>query len=228
MVSKMKFKDWTCDGCQQLQREGQTVQAISAASRSVQTEKSGAPSSSAAAKTSNTKQRGCHTCTECHQLRRTEDFNLLDCRHIPRSRRCKDCEFPDCHNCGVNYSTAQRQEDRTAVHQKQKNVLPDGTRLWFCERSQCQAAKKEDPIGGKDCTVCGMKMPRAAFEKKTSGNLKDVCPSCEFPTCQNCSKKCDKVRPLRRDSNQRWHGTWYCSNSACSKALQDIRKVNKK
>ncbi len=151
----------------------------------MQTLESEAPSSSSAQGGDIPKLRGLHPCKECQRNRRTKDFRLDDWRKMPYSERCKDCEFPDCHCCGRNQSTAKRIENRKPVSEKDKTELPDGTRVWFCNRKQCQSAKK-NPTGELECTVCGVKKPRADFGKKKSQNLKDVCPSCEFPTCQQC------------------------------------------
>ena len=153
MQSKMKFKDWTCDPCKYLRKEGQTAQTVSNSSQSVHTVKAGAPnasapSSSAAAKTSNSNQRGWHTCTECQQPQRTEDFNLEKSRKIPDSGRCEDCESPACHSCGLHQRPPKRIEDWKPVPVKEQIESPDGTRVWYCEKRTCQARRP------RTCDVC--------------------------------------------------------------------------
>ena len=91
MLSRMKFKDWTCDPCKHLQTRVQTVHVVSNSSQSVPTVTKGVPNSYAASQTGISKQRGWHTCNECRQRPRTKDFNLKDCR--PDSGRCKDCRI---------------------------------------------------------------------------------------------------------------------------------------
>ena len=101
MVSKKKFKDWTCDGCRDVDKEGQSSAKPSDAGTGAHAVESGARTSSSAAGTSPTDLGALHPCKECQQPLRSEDFRKYKNRHVSRTGRCKACEFPACASCGL-------------------------------------------------------------------------------------------------------------------------------
>ena len=75
MVSKTKFKDWTCEGCRHAQKAGQTAPNTSDAGPNVQPLEAEAPHVSSPPPTSTPKRRGWHPCSECHLERQPQDFS---------------------------------------------------------------------------------------------------------------------------------------------------------
>ena len=130
--------------------------------------------------------------------------------------RCMACCFPKCAvpDCASQWSSA--------VPRSMVEWSTHGS--WVCKRNQCQHMKKKI-----QCTVCGVRKMMLEFEKNQRAvKGKQMCFTCQYPTCFSCGSTHPKTeRPVRADHPGRIGSRWYCKQCKGHMSLQPSSKKAK-
>ena len=216
MVSKMKFKDWTCDSCRDEQKTDQRAQQAS--SNSNANDDAGAAPATAA--TTTPKRRGWHTCKQCHLERQHKDFRVYD--KGQNASRCRDCEYPTCAACGKR-SQKQVEPPSQELQAYESATFPGQRTRWYCDNPRCQT---QSPC---KCDLCLQYRECDMFRRKASRNALTTCAACQYPTCHICAfQHPASAKAILKNGRSRLGLQWYCTKAPCQEALRCAVREQKK